>query len=260
MRRSETGSVLEPTRGRRMINARAWEHLERCRRKLGLEHIPLPVPVESWIEGPLGIRLGFDDLSHLGAEVLGAAFVQEREILIDSKGLEHEGRLRFTCAHELGHIVLHRKVRTVFHEHASIGTFTNADRYERQADRFAAAFLMPVPLLETELLRIFKQRKLRSGKAVVELMQQTEESQWLWSEVVLPAITRRFGVSLTAAVYRFYDVQPKMRYARPLMPRPLIESLVRGAVTSAFSDSIWIENGVAKVRNLFTESSETPEM
>lgn len=259
MRRSETGSVLEPTRGRRMINARAWDQLERCRRKLGLEQIPLPVPVEAWIEGPLGIRLGFDDLSHLGAEVLGAAFVQEREILIDSKGLEHEGRLRFTCAHELGHVVLHRKVRKVFHEHAGVGSFNDADRYERQADRFAAAFLMPVPLLETELLRIFKERKLRSGKAVVELMQESDESRWLWSEVVLPAVTRRFGVSLAAAVYRFHDVQPKMRYARPLMPRALIDSLVRGAATTAASDSIWIENGVAKVRNLFSEVSETPE-
>lgn len=59
-------------------------------------------------------------------------------------------------------MVLHRKVRNVFHDHAGIGTFADQDRFERQADCFAAAFLMPVPSLEIELLRIFKQRGLRT--------------------------------------------------------------------------------------------------
>lgn len=255
MRRSETGSVLEPTRGRRVINARAWDCLERCRRKLELTEIPLPIPVESWIETPLGIRFGFEDLSGLGPDVLGAAFVMEREIVIDQRGLNHEGRLRFTCAHELGHLMLHRRAGRVFHESSDIGSFVSPDRYERQADRFAAAFLMPVPLLERELLRVLKGRELRCGKAVVELMQDTKESRWLWRKVVLPEIAKRFGVSFTAAAYRFHDVQPKMRYPRPLMPRPFIEPLLKGASDNGSSDSIWIENGVASARDLFTSDT-----
>jgi len=255
MPRSETGAVLEPTRGRRVINARAWTCLERCRRKLDLSEIPLPVPVESWVEGPLGIRLGFEDLSGLGPEVLGAAYVREREILIDPRGLNHEGRLRFTCAHELGHVTLHRRVRPVFHENVNVGSFVNPDRYERQADRFAAAFLMPVPLLERELLSVLKERKLRCGKAVVELMQDTEESRWIWRSIVLPEMAKRFGVSYTAAVYRFHDVQPKMRYPRPLMPRKFIQPLLTGTSENGFSDSIWIEDGIVSARDLFTFES-----
>jgi hypothetical protein len=252
VRRSEIGSVLEPTRGRRVINARAWDCLERCRRKLKLSEVPLPVPVESWIEEPLGIRLGFEDLSGLGPEVLGAAFVTEREIVIDPRGLNHEGRLRFTCAHELGHVMLHRRVRGVFHENSNIGSFISPDRYERQADRFAAAFLMPVPLLERELLRVLKERKLRCSKAVIEMMQDTKESRWLWRTVVLPEIAKRFAVSFTAAVYRFHDVQPKMRYPRPLMPRPFIEPLLKGASGNGSSASIWSETGIASTRVLFS--------
>jgi len=145
---------FEPRRGRRQIDQRAWNCLERCRKKLGLETIPLPVPVEDWIEGPLGIQFGFSDLSHLGDDVLGAAFVTEREIQIDERVLEHEGRFRFTCAHELGHLMLHKNVRSVFQESLGLGLFDSNDRYERQADRFAAAFLMPVPLLEQELMAL----------------------------------------------------------------------------------------------------------
>jgi hypothetical protein len=49
--------LLEPRRGGRQTDQRAWSTLERCRSKLGLEVFPLPIPVEEWIEGPLGIQL-----------------------------------------------------------------------------------------------------------------------------------------------------------------------------------------------------------
>lgn len=252
MPQSATGQVLQPCRGRRVIDARAWACLERCRRKLDLEEVPLPVPVEEWIEGPLGIRFGFGDLSHLGPEVLGAAFVRGHEIVIDQRVLEHEGRFRFTCAHELGHVMLHRKVRSVFHENDHVGLFDSPDRYERQADRFAAAFLLPVPLLERELIRILKARNLRPGRAVIQMMNAGDESEWLWRRVVLPEITRRFGVSRTAAVHRFNDVQPIIQKPRPLLARPFVKKLLEPVADEARLDSIWVENKVATVRDLFT--------
>lgn len=249
---SATGQVLEPCRGRRVIDARAWACLERCRRKLQLEEFPLPVPIEEWIERPLGIRFGFGDLSHLGPEVLGAAFVKDREILIDQRVLDHEGRYRFTCAHELGHIVLHRKVRGIFHENNRVGSFDSPDRHERQADRFAAAFLMPVPLLERELIRIFKARNLRPGRAVTQMMSTSDEAEWLWRRVVLPEIVRRFGVSRTAAVHRFNDVQPIMKNPRPLLARTFVKKLLEPVGAETRFDSIWIENKIATARSLFT--------
>jgi hypothetical protein len=109
-------ALLEPCWGNRRIDRRAWSVIERCRKRQASERPPLPIPVEDWIEGPLGIQLGFADLSYLGDNVLGAAFVKSREILIDEQVLSHEGRCRFTCAHELGHLTLHSNLRNEFHD------------------------------------------------------------------------------------------------------------------------------------------------
>ena len=251
MPRPATGRIFEPRPGRRVIDQRAWCWLERCRRKLRLDEIPLPVPVEQWIEGPLGIRFGFTDLSHLGPDVLGAAFVADREILVDDRVLQHEGRLRFTCAHELGHLVLHRNTRSVFQELATLGPYDSPDHYERHADRFAAAFLMPVPLVERELIRILDARGLKRGKAVLQLMEPTLQSEWLWRRIVLPEFTRRFAVSLSAAVHRFNDLQPNLPQSWPLLPRELVEVLLKPADDPRRFDGISIHNGVVADRSLF---------
>lgn len=282
MASTATTRILEPCRGRRQIDRRAWSCLERCRRKLRLDAVPLPVPVEEWIEGPLQIRFGVSDLSHLGDGVLGAAFVEGREILIDERVLEHEGRCRFTCAHELGHLVLHSKVQSVFHEtlqtigpgsppsHGSQPTLRSPSLYERQADRFAAAFLMPLPLLERELLRIFREHRMDRLECTIELMKPTPESEWLWRKRFLPAITRRFDVSLSAAIIRCSNIQPRITDACPLLPRKHADRLLRPAAVArhaadarpaepddAVAD-IQLIDGVPKRLDLFSLAGSQP--
>ena len=44
---------------------------------------------------------------------------------------------------------------------------------------------------------------------------------------VLPAVTRRFCVSLSAAVYRCAHIQPLVDNAGPLLPRRLVERLLQ---------------------------------
>lgn len=258
MPRPATGRILEPCPGRKVIDERAWRCLERCRRKLNLDEIPLPVPVEEWIEGPLNIRFGFTDLSYLGPDILGAAFVTDREILIDPRVVQHDGRCRFTCAHELGHLILHRGAQSVFQDAATVDPFASPDRYERHADRFAAAFLMPVPLVERELIRILDARGLKRGKAVTQMMQATLESEWLWRKMILPEFTRCFAVSLSAAVHRFNDLQPNLPQSWPLLPRELVDVLLKPVDDPRCFDGISTENGVVADRNLFdSKKNET---
>lgn len=245
--------VFEPCRGRWQIERRAWCLLERCRQQLELDALPLPIPVEAWIEAPLGFRFGFADLSHIGEEVLGAAYTKDKEILIDERAVNHQGRLRFTCAHELGHLTLHAKVRSSFHDAGDVDLYANPDRIERQADRFAAAFLMPVPLLERELIQLFDENRLKPARATMEMMQPTLESEWLWRKLVLPRITRRFDVSLSAALRRFNDIRPKVSDAGPLLPWGLIDVLLRPPSDREGLRSIWINNGVAVRHGLFTK-------
>ena len=72
-----------------------------------------PIPVEEMIERALGLRLVYDDLeAKLGnRDILGAIYVEVKLICINERLFEHssEGRLVFTCGHEAGHWVLHRK-------------------------------------------------------------------------------------------------------------------------------------------------------
>jgi len=112
-----------------------------------------PVPVEDIIERSLGLTLSFEDLETiLGSKgVLGATYVGARLICINERLLEQgpEGRLIFTCAHEVGHWVLHRRYAQAAMRQASNGdvivcrTGNARERIEWQADYFAGCLLMP---------------------------------------------------------------------------------------------------------------------
>jgi hypothetical protein len=58
-----------------------------------------------------------------------------------------EGFKRFTVAHELGHFFLPGHIDAIFRDgngcHYSQSGFTSEDKYEREADSFAAGLLMP---------------------------------------------------------------------------------------------------------------------
>lgn len=55
-----------------------------------------------------------------------------------------ESEQRFTCGHELGHMILHPKVNTPF---LRKNTLFSIDRIEREANQFAVELLMPDNLL-----------------------------------------------------------------------------------------------------------------
>lgn len=120
-----------------------------------------PIPVEEILECLLELRLDFDDLSQrLGMpDVLGATWVQEKQVLIDSSldptiDTSKEGRYRFTVSHELGHWELHRHL---YRQGLSQPLLFNAQKkpsiicrgrskkepIEWQADTFAGYLLMP---------------------------------------------------------------------------------------------------------------------
>jgi Zn-dependent peptidase ImmA (M78 family) len=236
----EKSAFLRASPAIRRIEERAAQCVRVCCRKLGLNEVPLPIPVDEWIEGPLDIRFGITDLSYLGEDVLGAAFVKEREILVSDSVLVHEPRYRFTCAHELGHLTLHARTRRVFHE-TETATFSSLQPYERQADRFAAALLMPVPLLVRQLLRICEDHRLKSRECIIELMLDTAEAQWLWKKKFLPELTRRFGVSLSATLHRFRDI--RLHDGKPFLLPDHMERLLTPAGPESPVASIGLVDG-----------------
>lgn len=121
------------------------------------EEIAPPIPVEAIAEKYLGITIEYDDLGEiLGIpDALGATWVKEKRMVVNSGLLEGvEGRIGFTCGHEIGHWFLHRNylVDRSAQTHGSLGRNEAAvicrisntkARGEWQADYFSACLLMP---------------------------------------------------------------------------------------------------------------------
>jgi len=139
-----------------------------------------PIPVEDIIERYLDLSLSFEDFAaRLGMEdVLGATFVRSKTISINERLLEDksEGRMMFTCAHEVGHWVLHRHLLEQAMRRGERGVEiicrTRDARLpvEWQADYFASCLLMP----EKEVSGAFSQ-------------------VWNGKEMVLDNVTSRLG-------------------------------------------------------------------
>lgn len=147
-----------------------------------------PIPVQDIIERYFDIQLMTMDFERrLGMKgVLGATYVEARVICIDESLSETgcEGRFAFTCAHEVGHWVLHRQYvqganRTDSQEVAIICRSENArEPLEWQADYFASCLLMP----EDALRRAFNQLCGGSTPLFLENVDRTIFSSSLFIE------------------------------------------------------------------------------
>jgi Zn-dependent peptidase ImmA (M78 family) len=97
-----------------------------------------------------------------------------------------DGFCRFTVAHELGHYFLEGHCEHVFADgerrHTSESGFSSDDRFEREADAFAAALLMPRELF-------------RAGCAIVQP-----------GLTAVEALAEKCGTSLTATAIRYADL------------------------------------------------------
>ena len=73
-------------------------------------------------------------------------FQRNNIIYIDETLSEHEQRL--VCAHELGHMLLHKKSNAIFMDSR---TQLNTTKYEIEADRFAMDLILPDEEIEEHL-------------------------------------------------------------------------------------------------------------
>lgn len=118
----------------------------------------LPIPVEK-IAKALGAQIRF---SPLDQELSGMIYIKDGIPIIGVNSLHHPNRQRFTIAHELGHLALHRDLITsTVHVDKKFPVLmrdsisaTGTDVVEIEANNFAAALLMPKNLLEEALQKV----------------------------------------------------------------------------------------------------------
>jgi hypothetical protein len=112
-----------------------------------------PVPIEDMAEHYLGYSIDVTDEGLFSdPNVLGGIDFDQKTILVNSSVEDHDGRYAFTVAHEIGHHVLHKEAyeSSVAQEDKSIlcrDTFEKP-QIELEADRFAAALLMPASVIQ----------------------------------------------------------------------------------------------------------------
>lgn len=118
-----------------------------------------PIPVDK-IAKAMGVQLKF---SPLDDELSGMIFIKNGTPIIGVNSLHHPNRQRFTIAHELGHLVMHRNIlekevhvdkqfRILMRDGVAA---TGTDTIEIEANRFAAELLLPSFLLDELLSKEF---------------------------------------------------------------------------------------------------------
>ncbi|MCP3414247.1 ImmA/IrrE family metallo-endopeptidase [Bradyrhizobium brasilense] len=144
-----------------------------------------PVPVEKLAKA-LGVRVEFNPFDD---ELSGMAFLRDGKPVIGVNANHHPNRQRFTIAHELGHVLLHRnrleaavlvdKSRNFIARDTVSAEGT--DLVEIQANAFAAELLMPKKFVRQVL---------------------SESARDLQDDDYLISLAKRFRVSLAAFQYR----------------------------------------------------------
>ncbi len=140
----------------------------------------VPVPVEQIVK-KMGIDLVHESL---GPEVSGLIVKSPSGAKICVNQDDPKVRQRFTIAHELGHHVLKHQFEAGDHVHVDRGNVilyrakqpAGFDVQEREANKFAAALLMPVALLK-EHARIQRPKGPLTDLDVEQLAEKFQVSQ-----------------------------------------------------------------------------------
>src|SRR5688572_20586746 len=110
----------------------------------------LPVPVEKIVHG-LGAELRYEPFEDEQEQISGMLFRDNDRTVIGINSNEGETRQRFTIAHEIGHLILHKNpmyvdtVAEVFLRNQTSGK--GIDQNEIEANAFAVELLMPTEML-----------------------------------------------------------------------------------------------------------------
>lgn len=130
----------------------------------------LPVPVESIAEHFLKYDLEITDEGLFSdPSFLGGISFETNTIFVNASIEDHEGRYTFTIAHEIGHHVLHKDLYDeLVADRSQILCREEKQKplIERQADRFAAALMMPRYVLSGEVKKLSQKMPKTIGEAL----------------------------------------------------------------------------------------------
>ena len=125
----------------------------------------IPIPIETIVEHDLGINIVLIPGLHQTFEIDGFTSSDLKEISVDMAAFDNwPKRLRFTLAHEVGHLIMHRELFQS-HRFLMVSEWKNFIKdfpekeygyLESQANNFAGALLVPTEPLKSEYAKVRK--------------------------------------------------------------------------------------------------------
>ena len=113
---------------------------------LGIESLPIdPFEIAKLIDDP-SFRLVFNLVAYDAPSILGKAIGNDLGAVVDiNSNIQDTGRINFTAAHELGHVCMHimNGAKLNFECGSKQLQSSYNDPYEKEANGFASALLMP---------------------------------------------------------------------------------------------------------------------
>ncbi len=205
----------QPDQRLRQAEIESAKTLNWCRERLGLASIPIPVPIEAWVEQVMGLRLSVEVVSEIVPDAEGLGNPLTGEITIAPFVAEDDRRFRFVCAHELGHILLHADSPRVFMTGSHAATAIH-DVQERQADHFAACLLMPEIELLDAIIEILRMQRLELEPTIERLIAGDRQVEPLWERALIPGLAERMLAPADQVIGRL--VRLHFRNSRSFMP------------------------------------------
>ena len=156
-----------PVRSTEEIEQLANRLLSDYANHIGSTFVNPPIPVEDIAEHYLGYSI---EITNEGLfsdpQMLGGIDFDQMLILANVSVEQHDGRYSFTVAHEIGHHVLHREL-FLKKEQSGDDEILCRDtkqkpQIEKEADRFAAALLMPSQAIHNAIQFIDEKSKIRT--------------------------------------------------------------------------------------------------
>jgi len=125
--------------------------------------ITAPIPTIDILEY-LGYDIDFrSDGLYKNKDILGGVIPKEKKVELNESLTKNEGRLNFTIAHEIGHIILHVNNKDNDFFFRSDNNYEDENKIndrkrkliENEADQFAAYFLMPSNIIKESFFKLY---------------------------------------------------------------------------------------------------------
>lgn len=194
-----------------------------------------------------GVVVAFLNFSEAGRVDAFSTSAGHRPTIVLSGDQSSALRTRFSAVHELAHLLLHTEV------------IPGDSRHEREADAFAAEFLMPAAEITAELpsrvdLQTLRRLQRRWGVPIVALLHRCRELRTL-SE----ASYQRAMMRLSRLGWRTQEPAGVLRTERPaLVVQAFDVAADRGVTVGTLADALQLP--AATVRTLLGMANDRPDL